>query len=616
MSESKNLFTQFPPVSTEEWMDKIKNDLKGADFDKKLVWRSKEGVDVNPFYREEDLEGLSYIDSLPGEFPFVRGPGKSTNDWLVRQDILVVNPAEANKKALHILNRGVNSLGFRFEREAKFSKEFIATLLEGIFIESIELNFYPEGSALELLEAFRKVLDERGVKPAMVKGAIETDPLGRYMLKGKLCIPLQDGILYLKKLIEAGSDIDDFRLLRINGANFLNAGASVIQELGLTLSMANEYLASLTDTGLSSEDVASSICFTFGLGSNYFFEIAKIRAARLLWAVITQKYGVSEKSQRMNIHAITGEWNKTLYDPYVNLLRTQTEAMSASLGGVDSLTVTAFDSVYKEASDFSERIARNQQLLLKEESHFDKIVDPAAGSYYIENLTAMVAEKAWELFLEVENEGGFLKSLKTGLVQKRIENNAQKRDGYLAKGRERLLGTNIYPNINEVLNYQPLETEHDDVTEVKPLRLYRGAELFEQLRSETDRSKSRPSVFMLTIGNPVMRKARAQFASSFFSVAGYEIVDNIGFETPQEGIKSALDQKADIVVICSSDEEYATIAPAVYKGLKGRTIVVVAGLPECERELRDAGIENFISLKSDILRTLQGFNNLLGIKKI
>jgi methylmalonyl-CoA mutase len=380
--------------------------------------------------------------------------------------------------------------------------------------------------------------------------------------------------------------------------------------------MGNEYIASLTDSGLAAEDVARSICFTFGLGSNYFFEIAKIRAARLLWAVIARKHGVSDKGQIMNIHAITGEWNKTVYDPYVNLLRTQTEAMSASLGGVDSLTVTAFDSVYKEPSDFSERIARNQQLLLKEESHFDKIVDPAAGSYYIENLTAMVAEKAWDLFLEIENEGGFLESLKAGLVQKRIENNAQKRNAYLSRGREKLLGTNIYPNINEVLDYKSETSVQDDVTEVKPLKLYRGAELFEQLRSETDSWHSRPRVFMLTTGNPVMRKARSQFATSFFSVAGYEIVDNIGFETPQDGIQAALDQKADIVVICSSDEEYAALAPVVYEGLKGRAIVVVAGLPESESELREAGIENFISLKSDILRTLQGFNKLLGIKKI
>ena len=318
----------------------------------------------------------------------------------------------------------------------------------------------------------------------------------------------------------------------------------------------------------------------------------------------------------MNIHAVTTDWNKTVYDPYVNMLRTQTEAMSATLGGIDSLTVRGFDSVFREPTEFSERIARNQQLLLKEESHFDKIVDPAAGSYYIENLTSMVAEKAWELFLDIEKEGGFLKSLQLGLIQKRVENNARKRDAYLARGKETLLGTNIYPNINEVLEYKPRPKEQkDDVPEVKPLVQYRGAEVFEQLRSATDAWHSRPNVFLLTIGNPVMRKARAQFASSFFSVAGYRIIDNLGFESPGEGAKAALEAKADIVVVCSSDEEYTAYAPEVFRSLKGKAVVVIAGTPESEDELRKIGIENFISLRSDILLTLQGFNRMLGIEQ-
>lgn len=617
MSDSKRLFSQFPPVTTGEWMDKITKDLKGADFNKKLVWRSKEGIDVKPFYREEDLEGIAHMDTVPGEFPFVRGKGKTTNEWFVRQDIIVEDPLSANKKALDILNRGVSSLGFRFDRETKFTTDLFRALLDGIFIESIELNFYPEGSAIELVEAYDKFLKERKVKAGLVTGAVETDPLGRYLVNGELCVPVEDGIVYLKSLVAAASEYEKLKVVRINGANFTNAGASVVQELGMTLSMANEYLSKLTDLEMDPADVASALGFTFGVGSNYFFEIAKMRAARLLWAVITDKYGIEDsEAQKMNIHAVTGEWNLTVYDPYVNMLRTQTEAMSATLGGVDSLTVNSFDKSSKEASEFSERIARNQQLLLKEESHFDKIVDPAAGSYYIENLTASLAARAWDLFLEIEEEGGFLASIKEGLIQKRVENNADKRNGYLARGREKLLGTNIYPNSTEVLEYTPAKDDSADKhTEIKPLRLYRGAEVFEQLRSDTDRWHSRPKVFMLTIGNPVMRKARAQFASSFFSVAGYEIIDNIGFETPDEGVAAALEAKADLVVVCSSDEEYKTVAPAVFNKLKGKAIVVIAGLPECEDELRHMGIENFISLRSDILKTLQGFNKILGINQ-
>jgi methylmalonyl-CoA mutase len=618
MSESKKLFTQFPPVSTEEWMDKINKDLKGIDFDKKLVWKSKEGIDVMPFYRAADLEGLAHMGSLPGKFPFVRGNGKTTNDWLIRQDIIVEDPAEANKKALNILNRGVNSLGFRFNKEAKYSRELFSILLEDIYIESIEINFHPEGSAIELVKAYKEFLVEKGVRLELVSGAVEADPLGRYLLNGKLCIPVEDGIAYLKDLIIAAEDLINLKLVRIAGANFSNAGASVIQELGMTISMANEYMAKLTDIGMDAAQLAKSIAFTFAVGSNYFFEIAKMRAARMLWSSLVSKYGVNdEDALKMDIHATTGEWNLTVYDPYVNMLRTQTEAMSATLGGVDSLTVGAFDLAYNVPSEFSERIARNQQLLLKEESHFDKIVDPAAGSYYIENLTSSVAEKSWDLLIEIEGEGGFLKSLRSGLVQKRVENNAAKRNAYLAKGREKLLGTNIYPNINEVLDKDPVKAEPvDDVPEVRPLKIYRGSEMFEQLRFETESWHSRPRVFLLTTGNPAMRKARAQFASSFFSVAGYEIIDNIGFETAPEGVLAALDAKADIVVICSSDEEYITCAPVVFNKLKGKAVVVIAGIPDTENELRDMGIENFISLKSDTLKTLKGFNKLLGINQL
>ena len=215
MSESKKLFTQFPPVSTEEWMDKINKDLKGADFEKNLVWRSKEGVDVMPFYRAEDLEGLAHMNSLPGEFPFVRGRGKTSNEWLVRQDIIVKDPLAANKKALDILNRGVNSLGFRFDRETTYTMEFFKKLLVGIYIESVEINFYPEGSALELVEAYKEFLADKGVKPDMVTGSVETDPLGRYMINGKLCIPVEEGIAYLKDLIEAASEYKNFKVIRI-----------------------------------------------------------------------------------------------------------------------------------------------------------------------------------------------------------------------------------------------------------------------------------------------------------------------------------------------------------------------------------------------------------------
>jgi methylmalonyl-CoA mutase len=379
-------------------------------------------------------------------------------------------------------------------------------------------------------------------------------------------------------------------------------------------------MASLTSRGISPETAARAIKFTFGIGPDFFPEIAKLRAARMLWAVIVKAYGPkSEEASLMHIHSVTGRWNKTLYDPHVNMLRTQTEAMSAVLGGAASITVEPFDTVFRTADEFSERIARNQQLLLMEESHLDKIADPGAGSYYIEELTSMIAREAWKLFLEVENEGGFLQALKNGTIQKKISTAADSRRGDIARRKEILLGTNQYPGFREhtapahdpEILFPEFVSGIDE--EITPIRPSRGAEEFERLRLATERAQRRPLAFMLTIGNPAMRSARAQFSSNFFAVAGYEVRNNNGFETATEGVNAALDAKADIIVICSSDDDYAIVALDIFRMTAGRAVVVVAGNPPCMDALKAAGLEHFISVRSNVLETLQMFNRILGI---
>jgi methylmalonyl-CoA mutase len=304
------------------------------------------------------------------------------------------------------------------------------------------------------------------------------------------------------------------------------------------------------------------------------------------------------------------------------MLRTQTEAMSAVLGGTDSLTVLPFDAVYEQPTDFAERIARNQQALLKEEVHLDKIADPAAGSYYIETLTASIAEEAWKLFLEVQEKGSFIAAFRQGFVQGKVKEMADKRKKAIATRRENLLGINQFPNFTEQLDVQLCdclfkeEDETAEDAEVETIKIFRGAQEIEAIRYATDqfvKSNKRPKAYMLTIGNLNMRKARAQFACNFFAVAGYEVVDNNGFETAEEGAKAALEANADIVVICSSDDEYAEFAPAAFKALGGKAIFVVAGAPASTEELKAAGIENFINVKTNLLEALTSYNNKLGI---
>lgn len=620
MSKKEKLFEQFPPVSTKEWMDKINIDLKGADFNKKLVWKTNEGFEVNPFYRNEDTSELPFISALPGDFPYVRGNRKSGNSWMIRQSIAVGNYSEANKKALEILMKGVDSLGFIIEDPESINEKNIETLLEGIHLESVEINFISSGKAKEILEFFLMAAKKAGTDIKKIRGSIEVDPLGRLMINGHLCVSLESGLDYLASLVKEAESLPQFRTIRVNASNFTNAGADIVKELAFGLSMANEYMSQLTERGLSSDLAASKICFSFGTGSNYFFEIAKLRAARLLWSMVVSAYKPEKTgSSAMEIHCITSKWNKTIYDPYVNLLRTQTEAMSAVLGGTDSLTVDPFDMVFRQPDEFSERIARNQQLLLKEEAYFDKTADPAGGSYYIEKLTHLIAENAWKLFVDIEDQGGFITSLKSGFIQKQISESAAIRKSDIAKKKEILLGTNQYPNFTETISDSvdynkvfPVQSSETDNT-VNPVKLFRGSEDFDRLRTAMDNSPRRPVVFMLTIGNFAIRKARAQFACNFFASGGYRVIDNIGFTTTAEGVKAANDAHADIIVVCSSDDEYAVFAPEVREIVGQKPIVVVAGNPPCADELKAKGIEFFISVRSDVTATLQIFNRKLDI---
>lgn len=611
------LFSEFPEVSTQQWEDLIIKDLKGADYKKKLIWETNEGIDVKPYYRAEDIADLEQTDAKAGCFPFVRGNSINDNNWLVRQDLIVGDLKEANTKALFVLNRGVESLGLILT-EFLTEKQF-GILLHNIELSAIELNIICGSLQIEILENFYAYLRRQKIDLKAVKGSITFNPYTELALVGS-----SDSVNMAKELIKISAKMPDFRVIAVHGSIFHNSGASVVQELAFSLATASDYLNKLTEEGLSIDELAPKMRFDFAVGSNYFMEIAKIRAARLLWAKMVEAYNPkSQNVAKMFVHSTTSSWNKTAYDPYVNMLRTTTEAMSSVIGGTDSLTVNAFNESFAEPTEFGERIARNQQLLLKEESYLDKVVDPSAGSYYIESLTKAIAEEAWKLFLEVEEKGGFVEALHAGFIQEKIKATAAKRDSDIANRKEIFLGTNQFPNFSEemqieldeaILNPANMAVKKAKFETLKP---YRGAQAFERLRYKTDvfaKENKRPLVFMLTYGNLNMRKARASFASNFFACAGFEVMDNAGFKTAKEGVKAAKDAKADIIVICSSDDEYADLAPKV-KELSEEIIMVVAGYPKAIMEdLKAKGIENFINVKSNVLETLEGFQSQLGIK--
>ncbi|MBW6502618.1 MAG: methylmalonyl-CoA mutase subunit beta, partial [Bacteroidales bacterium] len=469
-----------PPVTAEEWTEKINATLKGESFDNRLMWKTGEGFDVKPFYTRKEFNNL-----IPVPFR------KDGNQWLVRQNIAVTGYPASNKKALELLEKGVDSLGFILPDPDTITEKNLKVLLDGIEPEKTEINFLSNGKAREILEIITGITDNKKCERKRIRGAIETDPLGRLMINGTLCISTEAGFDYLAELVKDSAMLPSYRVIHVNGLNFRNAGAGIAQELAYTMSMVCEYLSQLTGREIDPGFAASRIRLGFGTGSEYFLEIAKLRASRILWPVIIKGF-IDDNSEipEAVIHCETTRWNKTIYDPYVNMLRTQTEAMSSVIGGADSVTVSPFNIAFSTPDEFAERIARNQQLILREEAFFGKTADPSAGSWYIGNLTNLAAEQAWKLFLEVEERGGFLSALKEGFIQDRVEESAGKRKDEILNGRELVLGLNYFPDPDERIEPSFFEAgvsgsdiKADDL-QIRPLKLSRGAADAEKSRAE------------------------------------------------------------------------------------------------------------------------------------
>lgn len=624
---SKKLFTEFPPVTTAEWESKILEDLKGADYAKKLIWKTYEGIEVKPYYREEDLQGLSHLGSQPGQYPFVRGENRFKNDWEVRQEIATEDPKDANHLALEALRRGAN--GICFQASGIKTTRQLEVMMKGICMGDCSIHFSAAPSYPDLANLLAEFIRKHHMNKAAMHGSLDFDPISYLLLEGDFWKSEAYDMEQISEMISLGKEtLPSMKVINVNGQYFHNAGSNLVQELAFSLASGNEYLARATEAGHSIDEVSPRISFSFAVGSNYFLEIAKLRAARLLWAKIVEQYHPeSEKSMAMYIHCTTSNFNKSLYDPHVNILRSTTEAMSAIIGGAQSLCITPFDAFYKDPDEFSGRIARNQQIILKEESYLEKVVDPAAGSYYIESLTDAIASAAWDLFRSVEAKGGMLEAIKQGFVQEEIGRQAEQLSKDIANRRLVVLGTNQYPDQNGMIldkiqeSTEPAEEDAEKPSTYQKLIIKRLTDGFDEMRLATEiyveAGNKRPEVFLFTYGNLAMRKARAMFSTNFFGCAGYQITDNPGFATVEEGVDAALKSGAEIIVICSSDEEYAEIGPAIAKAIKEKNsqkILILAGYPkELIDSLKVAGVDDFIHVRTNVLEFLENMQDKLGI---
>jgi methylmalonyl-CoA mutase len=608
---NKKLFTDFPEITTSMGEEKIKADLKGADYDTALVWKSDEGIAVKPYYRQEDLAGLEYLEG----FRSYKNQSDAPNGWTICQNVCAgTDHQEANEKIRSALEGGAQAIRLELSETRIPDVAMLEEILAGIPLQETELHFRGCLAADAIYDSLCTLATQKGSPISQLRGSLGADPLG---MMAKTGIPIGGFDNIGKLVLKVKEASPEMKVIDVKGPLIQNSGANLAEDLAFTLAMASEYMAILTEKGIDPLTAQDALLLTLASGPKYFMEIAKLRAARILWAKIAEAYGLEASRAAIRIRSASSEWNMTLYDPHVNMLRGTTEAMSSILGGADLVTVLPYDYPNGKGTLFSNRIARNVQIILREEACFDRVADPASGSYYIESLTDSLAEKAWNLFREVESLGGFRKAFAEGWIQDKVEASRKKRTDRAASGQGRILGTNAYPNFHE-LNLRQIivapEKEELNFAGIsnRPLQPFRLSSPFEKLRLETARSPKKPRVLLLKYGNPVWMTARATFAGNFFACAGYEIVDHSPFNHIEEGIEFASSGDFDIVVLCSSDDIYSETAPVAHKALSGLSVVVIAGYPEDSIEdLKKAGLEHFVHRKVNVLKTLTGFNKIL-----
>ena len=576
---TNQLLAEFPPVSTEAWEQVIREELRGADYAKKLVWNAENGLTIKPYYRNSDCEGSTSRETVAGEYPYLRG-ARAEADWVILEAVCETEPRAANEAARNALGAGADEIEFR-DVQIRGTWE-LEILLAGL--HETKVHFQAAHEALHFLLR-----------------TSETTFVG----SGGFC-PFNNLEYAADVLAGSQSHMIPFRL---DGGAFAEAGATICQEIGYALAAAADFFAEMQSRQISIDRSAESLLFSFSIGSNFFFEIAKLRAFRLLYARMVESFAGSPESARAVIHARTSRWNTTIYNPYANIMRATTETMSAILGGADSILVAPFDDCFQFPNEESRRLARNTQLLLKKEAQLARVADPGGGSYYLETLTDSIAAKTWNILQQIEAVGGYRKAQAAGEIKRAIERSRTEKERAVASRNMVLVGTNKYPSLTERM-----------LPQLDPDRApnpgdFRAAAIFEKLRLRTERYAERngksPAIQLAEIGDRKMRATRASFAANIFGCAGFAI-DTRAFND----IDSVADCAADLIVLCSSDVEYLEFGPRLLATLKDRgskTPVIIAGTPDTKDQLLAAGVADFLHIHSNPIEFLSKWQQRLGV---
>ncbi len=703
--------SQFEPLSLDEfqkadyatWRAEAERALKGAPFEKKLVSKTFEGIDLQPIYNQSDISDIQAKDTYPGFTPFVRSTsagGYFSAPWEICQALPYGSAKEFNAAALHDVAKGQTAVRLSLDRAGRLGRDpdlakggdvgfcgtSIATTddlkvaLKGL--DGLPLHLQPGSSGLPILALLVAAFRRQEKNTDSVRGVLEQDPIGELVSDGTLPQSLGASFDQMALVTQwAQEHMPKLDTICVRTEAYSDAGGDSVQELGFALATGVEYLREMTARGLSVDQVASRMRFNFLIGGDFFMAIAKLRAARALWQRVVAECGGNGDSQKMRIHARTALWNKTVFDPYVNMLRNTTEGCAAVLAGCDSIQVGAFDEVIRPPDEFSRRIARNTQIILREECRLDRMIDPAGGSWLIESLTDQLGRKAWKLFQEIEGQGGMVKAILAGAPQEQVTKIGEAKAKSIAQRRMSFVGTNVYANplekpleqrdwklaglqkkrAAEVENYRTvgghveqttlleklgrlIESDPDQIVDaaidaaicgatlgeiwrtlhrgeeaipnVTPLSLKRGTAPFEELRAAVSANPA-GKVFLANMGPIRQHKIRADFTTSFFHAGGFEVLNNPGFPTAEAAAEAALESGAPVIVICSTDDTYPDIVPALAKSIKqGKpdNIVIVAGYPEPQIEsFKEAGIDDFIHIRANCYEVLSKIAKNLGI---
>ncbi|MFD2513773.1 methylmalonyl-CoA mutase family protein [Pontibacter locisalis] len=586
------LFAEFTPAgggqplsTAADWEQKALKDLRGTPLES-LTWHTYEGIDVKPYYTREDISSLPFVQQKPGDFPFLRGRKTSDNSWQNIQQIEVKGSGRhAIEKAADALQRGADGIHFIIHNPELFE---VAYLVRSVDLTKHTVSYTLKEQPDNFLRHLYNELKDCQLSHLNLKGFVSFDPI---TIKSTITHEEKKAIIQVLDLTKESPDLYG---ITVSGTSFSSIGASVTQEIAYTLSAAVAYVDRLTDAGEPLESVLRNIQFHMASGTNYFFEIVKLRVLRLLWSTIVEAYKAEPgMAAYLRIHSSTSSWYQTTLDPYVNMLRTTTEAMAAVISGCNSLAVLPFDSTFKHSEEFSERIARNVSIILKEEAYLDKAIDPAAGSYYLESLTNELAQKSWDLFQEVEKQGGFEEAYKSGFILGSITEVSRRKFRNIATGRDVLVGTNKYPNPKEQINFDPEEliqsSEFDTTRAAYPTEVMRMA-----TELHLRKANRKPKVIIAVIGEAVQRHVNATFAQEFFTCVGFEteVVQYPTVETASEEIDKA---SAEVLVVSSSEAAYVREFGPRLRNHHAKPTIILADNPQhMKEEMIDNGYDEFI----------------------